>query len=211
MLTMKKKELEMTLQKIPGMAEPSPSLEQYQTPANIAADILFNAYDDIYGKCIIDMGCGTGIFCIGSALMGAKEVVGIDIDGNAIKVAKTQAKKFGLENISFIEDDVENIDASNMAADTAIMNPPFGSQLGNRKADRIFLKRGLEVSPVVYSIHLKDTIPFIETLVSSLGGEITYSKNYSFPIKKLFPFHKKKVVVYDVTLIRTVRPQKRRQ
>lgn len=205
---MKKKELEMMLQKIPGVENPSPSLEQYQTPAGMAADILFDAYDDINGRRVIDLGCGTGIFSIGASMMGAEEVMGIDIEESAIGVAEEQAGKFGLKNVSFIAGDVEKMNTENLKADTVIMNPPFGSQLGNRGADRIFLEKGVEIAPVVYSIHLKDTVPFIETLVSSLGGVITHSKEYPFPIKRMFPFHKKKVEVYRVTLVRIAGPQK---
>jgi len=201
---MKKKELEIALQKISSIENPSPSLEQYHTPADIAADIIFNAYDDIYGKEVIDLGCGTGIFSIGAALMGAKKVVGMDIDSRAIETAREEAKKFGLENISFMVKDVRDVAVE---GDAVIMNPPFGSQLGNRNADRIFLEKGMEIAPVVYSLHLKSTLPFIKILVDSLGGEITYSKDYAFPIKRLFPFHKKKVEVYEVILLRTTARQ----
>ena len=202
---MKKKELEIALQKIPPIESPSPSLEQYSTPAEIAADILFNAYEDIYRKKVIDLGCGTGIFAIGSALLGAREVIGIDIDDSAIKIARREAERFSLKNISFVEGDIESMEAN---GDVAIMNPPFGSQMGNRNADRAFLKKGLEVAPVVYSLHLKSTIPFIKILASSLGGEITYSRDYDFPIKRTFSFHKKRAVVYEVTLVRTARLQR---
>lgn len=202
---MKKKELEIALQKIPAVENPSPSLEQYHTPADIAADIIFNAYDDIYEKEVVDLGCGTGIFSIGAALMGAKKVVGIDIDSHAIKIAQEEAKKFGLENVSFMVEDVRDV---TIKGNVVIMNPPFGSQLGNRNADRIFLEKGMEIAPVVYSLHLKSTLPFIKILVNSLGGEITYSKDYAFPIKRLFPFHKKKVEIYEVSLLRTARQQR---
>ncbi|RLF64517.1 MAG: RNA methyltransferase [Thermoplasmata archaeon] len=202
---MKKKELEIALQKIPPIESPSPSLEQYSTPAEIAADILFNAYEDIYRKKVIDLGCGTGIFAIGSALLGAREVIGIDIDDSAIKIARREAERFSLKNISFVEGDIESMEVN---GDVAIMNPPFGSQMGNRNADRAFLKKGLEVAPVVYSLHLKSTIPFIKILASSLGGEITYSRDYDFPIKRMFSFHKKRAVVYEVTLVRTARLQR---
>ena len=41
---MKKKELEITLQKIPKLKTPQANLEQYSTPSFIASDILFNAF-----------------------------------------------------------------------------------------------------------------------------------------------------------------------
>ena len=79
---MKKKQLEILLQKIPSFNNPIPGLEQYKTSADIAADIIFTAHQlgDIENKIVIDMGCGTGIFSVGSFLTGAKKVIGIDIE-----------------------------------------------------------------------------------------------------------------------------------
>lgn len=197
---MKKKELEMILQKVPSLDKPTAQLEQYLTPANIVADIIFISYQfgDIENKTVLDLGCGTGIFSFGASLAGAKKVVGIDVDKNSIKTAKEYAKKTK-QNITFITKDVKDVKTK---CDTVIMNPPFGAQKSNLKADRKFIEKGFEISSVIYSLHLSKTVPFIEKLVLSLGGEISYSKNYIFPIKHTFDFHKKKVVEYEVSLLR---------
>jgi predicted RNA methylase len=39
-------------------------------------------------------------------------------------------------------------------------------------------------------------------MIKALNGEITYQKDYVFPIKWMFEFHEKEVVKYDVTLLR---------
>jgi putative methylase len=197
---MKKKELEMILQKVPSFDKPIAELEQYLTPANIAADIILIAYQfgDIDDKIVLDLGCGTGIFSFGASLAGAKKVIGIDTDKNSIKIAKEYARETK-QKITFITKNVENVE---IKCDTVIMNPPFGAQKGNLKADRKFIEKGFEVSSVIYSLHLTKTVPFIEKLVSSLGGEINYSKNYIFPIKHTFDFHKKKALNYQVSLLR---------
>jgi putative methylase len=197
---MKKKELEILLQKVPLPNKPIPNLEQYMTPASIVADIIFTAHQfgDIKNKTIIDLGCGTGIFSVGAALVGAKKVTGIDADKDVITIAKEYAKKNNLE-IEFKVDDVKNVQTK---CNTIIMNPPFGAQKSNQKADRDFIEKGFEISKILYSIHLKKTIPFLEKMISSLGGSITYRKDYIFPIRWTFKFHDKKVVNYDVTLLR---------
>ena len=100
----KKKNLEILLERIPSHPNPDPSLEQYATPAPIAADILFTAYiqGDILNKKIIDLGCGTGIFAIGAALIGADIIVGIDIDKKSLDIARQIAEDLGVhEKISF--------------------------------------------------------------------------------------------------------------
>ena len=197
---MKKKELEILLQKVPLPNKPIPNLEQYMTPANIAADVIFTAHQfgDIQNKTILDLGCGTGIFSVGAALTGAKKVMGIDADKDIITIAKEYAKKNNLE-IEFMTMDVKNVQTK---YNTVIMNPPFGAQKSNQKADRKFIEKGFEISQILYSIHLKKTIPFLEKMISSLSGNITYRKDYAFPIRWTFEFHDKKVVYYDVTLLR---------
>ena len=197
---MKKKELEILLQKVPTLDRPVPHLEQYITPATIAADIIFTAYQfgDIGDKIVVDLGCGTGIFSAGAFLAGAKKVIGIDIDKNSIKTAKEHAEKNNLK-IEFVIKDVKDVD---IKCDTVLMNPPFGAQKSNQQADRKFIEKGLQIAKTTYSIHLKKTIPFVEKLIKSLNGEIAYQTDYSFPIKWMFNFHKKEVVKYDVTLLK---------
>ena len=197
---MKQKDLEIILQKVPTYERPNPFIEQYTTPANIAADIIFTAFKfgDIQDKKVVDLGCGTGIFSFGAKLANAKEVVGIDVDEGSIKIAKNYAEKNN-EDIQFITKDIKDV---HVKCDTVIMNPPFGAQKSNRWADRAFIEKGFEISNVIYSLHQTKTIPFIEKLVSSLNGKINYKKNYVFPIKQTYFFHKKKIEKLDATLVR---------
>ena len=199
---MKKRSLEILLQHVPPPQKPVPSLEQYLTPATIAADIVFTAcqWGDIEDKTVVDLGCGTGIFAVGALLTGAKKVVGFDIDKNLIKTAKTYAKTNNLK-IQFVAKDITTV---TKACDTVLMNPPFGAQKSNLKADQKFLKKGFEIASVIYTLHLKKTLPYLERMILMLGGEITYEKTYEFPIKWTFEFHEKEVVLYDVILLRIV-------
>ena len=199
----KKRHLEMILQGIPLHKSPKVHLEQYITPANIAADILWNAYSlgDIEDKKVIDLGCGTGILAIGAALMGAEEVIGVDIDPDAIEVAKLQALKIGVDDITeFISMDIQNIIQK---ADTVIQNPPFGAQkAGTKNADRIFMKKAIEIAPVIYSFHIKETEEFVEKFFDSLGGNVTYKFYYHFNIPKIYDFHQKEKININVVILR---------
>jgi len=197
---MKKKALEILLQKIPSPQQTNPALEQYITPATIAADILYFAYSlhNIKDKTIIDLGCGTGIFSIGAALLKAKQVIGVDVDKQLLEIASTFANKHNLV-IEFLEQEVNVVD---FRCDTVLMNPPFGAQKQNKNADRVFLQKACEISQIVYSLHLTKTLPFLQKLINSLGGEITHHKKYSFPIKGSFFFHKSEVKNFSVSLLR---------
>ena len=197
---MKQKELEIILQRVPNYERPNPFIEQYMTPANIVADIIYTAFQfgDIQDKKVIDLGCGTGIFSFGTKLANAKQVVGIDIDEDAIKIAKDFAEKEN-QDIEYIVKDAKDVD---IKCDTIIMNPPFGAQKSNRWADRRFIEKGFEIAKVIYSMHLTKTIDFIEKMVSSLNGEVDYYKKYEFTIKHTYSFHNKKAQKFDVTLLR---------
>jgi putative methylase len=197
---MKQKELEIILQKVPTYEQPNPYIEQYMTPANIAADIIYTAcqYNDLQDKKIVDLGCGTGIFSFGAKLANAKEVIGIDIDDKSIEIAQNYAKQIK-EDVQFITKDVKDFD---IKCDTVIMNPPFGAQKSNRWADRRFIEKGFKIAKVIYSLHLSKTIEFIEKMILSLGGEITFYKKYNFPIKHSFSFHNKKTQEVEITLLR---------
>jgi predicted RNA methylase len=50
------------------------SLEQYPTSAHLAAVLLTtasNSFDDIVGKSVVDLGCGTGMLACAASLIGA--------------------------------------------------------------------------------------------------------------------------------------------
>src|SRR3989338_6766677 len=100
---MDKKNLSILLSKLKTFNKPKYNLEQYQTDAEITADILWNAFmnNDIKGKVIADLGCGNGIFGIGALILNAKKVFFLDIDENNISLAKdnltTIEKKINLD------------------------------------------------------------------------------------------------------------------
>lgn len=197
----KKKELEILLQKIEREIELKENLEQYITPAEIASDILWIAREDINRKVVIDLGCGTGIFSIGSAILNAKKVIGVDIDESLIEIAKKEAEKIGVK-IDFFVEDIENF---NIKGDVTIMNPPFGAQYASRHADKIFLKKAMELTECIYSLHLKNTENFLEKFIEENGWKIRYKKEYKFPLKACLPFHKKRIAHYDVIMINLVK------
>ena len=112
---MKKRQLEMALQEIPSHSMPKIDLEQYSTPSVIASDVLWHAHSlgDLDGMKVADLGCGTGIFAIGAVLMGAVDVVGVDIDEDSISTADLQAFKMGIsESATFLSCDIVDFEGS---------------------------------------------------------------------------------------------------
>ncbi len=208
---MKQRELEIKLQRLKSFDNPKARLEQYATPAKIAADMLYTApgLGDIQGKRVIDLGCGTGIFSIGAYMLGAKEVTGTDIDKDVIAIARDNSKNARCQ-VSF---DCITVEKTSGEWDTCIMNPPFGSQ--TKHADLPFLDKALEISNVIYSLHNSETLPFLRKRIeeaafvheneSRAGYILDLEKNYKFEIRHTFEFHRKEKMNVDVTLLRIVK------
>ncbi len=197
---MKKKKLEILLEGVERYRNPKPFLEQYFTPPAIAADILFFAHsmDDIEGKTVADLGAGTGVFTIGTLLLGAKKVYAVEMDEEAIEILKKNLEKFEVD-AQIICGDVKSLDLS---VDTVIQNPPFGSQ--NRHADLPFLQKAMEIGKVIYTLHNANTSDFIERKIEEFGGTITHEKSYRFPIPHTFHFHREEKVLREVVLYRVI-------
>lgn len=53
---------------------------------------------DLTGKTVVDFGCGSGILSLAALKLGAKEVIGIDIDPQALQASRENAKRNNVED-----------------------------------------------------------------------------------------------------------------
>lgn len=198
----KKKHLEMLIQNIPKHPKPKVDLEQYSTPATIAADLLWNAYslDDVVNKNIMDLGCGTGIFAISSKLLGARSAIGVDIDKDSIDLASDYCS-----DVKFICSDICDL-SNDFDVDTIFQNPPFGSQKNAKKGqDLKFINKAIDLSfNVLYSFHMASTEEFLVDYFNKKDLEITHIFRYNFPIPKIYKFHTKESSNVEVIVIRAL-------
>ena len=189
----RKRDLERALSEIEAHPLPNAYLEQYTTPSNVAAETLYLAAyvnDDIIGKTVVDLGCGTGRLSIGAALLGAKEVFGVDVDRDSVRVAQKNAEILGVkEKTHWI---VADIDVVKGTFDTTLQNPPFGVQ--RRRADRRFITKSLELSSTIYSFHKggESNRIFIKRFIEEHGGKVTTIFPLNMEIPRMFKFHTKK-------------------
>ena len=122
-------------------------------------------------------------------------VVGYDVSETALKVAESNAAAMGAE-IEFHRSDIRDVDEG---ADTVFMNPPFGCQ--NRNADRAFLRKAMELSECVYSIHMAETVDFVEGFCHEFGRDVKWRKTYKYEIPHTFSFHKKAKMSVDIAVV----------
>jgi putative methylase len=207
---MKLRQLEIALQRCAGYEKPRVAWEQYQTPAPLAARLLYDAYmnGDIEGKTVCDLGCGTGILAIGAALLGARAVKAVDLDPAAIRTAQENASLLAVD-VEFVVADIAGEDAGGLVdrlspCDTIVMNPPFGAQKQKVHADRPFIDCALAIAPVTYGIFNTGSTPFVEAYIMG-RGTIKGRVSGSFPIKRSFAFHTKDVQEISVEILRLAR------
>ncbi|MCZ7356287.1 MAG: METTL5 family protein [Candidatus Methanoperedens sp.] len=192
---MRRKHLEMLLEQVEGFKSPKPSKEQYSTPSIVAAELLHFAFmkGDITDT-VYDLGCGSGILAIGAKLLGAEKVIGFDEDRDVLEIARANAERLGMD-VEFVCSRINEVCGK---AHTVVMNPPFGAQV--KGSDRPFLRKALEASSVVYSIHNAGSAEFIRKFISP--SVITEHRLIDFPIKRTFRFHTREIKVIKVEIYR---------
>ncbi len=218
----RKLDLERFISTIKPNPSPKANLEQYTISEQVAADILYLAAygnDDIIDKTILDLGCGTGRLALGASFLGAKTVVGVDVDRAAVTIASQTAKVQKID-ADWIIGDITVIVGK---FDTILQNPPFGVQ--KRGADRKFLIKALETGCSIYSLHNHpqtdenlihklrkansrflqvEASPFMKRFVKANGGMVVAVYALLMTIPHMFDFHTKlrHDVVVDLYVIR---------
>jgi predicted RNA methylase len=201
---LRRKKLAIILSKLAPSPKPKLKWEGYTLDPEAAAEIAHIAAwanNDIQGKKVVDLGCGSGILAIAAALLGAEWVVGVDIDKEAVNTAKTNANKAGV-TIDLVATDIQGVTGH---FDTALMNPPFGSW--HKGADIQFLSKALETSDTVYSLHKqsKPARSFLAQKILELEGSISQIHEMEINIARTYRFHKKKKYPVKVDLYRILK------
>lgn len=191
---MRRADLAARLETVPDFVAPRVELEQYQTPAPIAAQLLILAAEDgcIQGRLVLDVGCGTGILAIGAALLGA-DATGVDVDPVALKTAQETAWNLDVE---------VHWEASDLATwrpeqpfDTVVMNPPFGAQ--NARADRVFYERARDAvaaqKGTAWFLAQPKTERFLGSFARELGADLERVAVWDYPLEARFWFHDQSV------------------
>jgi putative methylase len=198
-----KRQLEVRLGRLKILEEPNLKLEQYPVSSEVASELLYIAgfqHDDLTGR-VVDLGTGTGRLAIGAALMGAEEVVGLDVDERALALAKENAGLAGV-HVQWVQSEIERV---NGRFDVVVMNPPYGTRTSH--ADTRFLAKAFQLAPVVYSVHKSATREFLVQFVRGSGWRFDEVRSMRMEIPHLFEFHEKKRGTVEVDLYRIIQTQ----
>ena len=204
---MKLKNIISDLESLETFSSPKDYLEQYQTPASIAGEMIHyisNNYS-IQNYSIADLGCGTGILGIAAALCGCKNVFLFDIDEEALEIAKNNVESLELnDNIQIIQTDVNQLKLCkklNKYFDLVVTNPPFGIRSENG-ADVEFLKTASYLcNNTIFSLHKFSTVNFLKKFYNKNGISDIKSFKIEYNLPKTYKFQKKKEKNIDVVCL----------
>jgi putative methylase len=216
---MDKAALERRLSRVEAFADPTVELEQYPTPADLAAQLVHLAtmQGDLAGRTVVDLGTGTGMLALGAAVHGPARVLALDRDPDALAQARENERRVADAGSSAPATEVEWLLAdatraplcvsdstagSNRENTTVLMNPPFGAQAGNEHADRAFLETAGEVAGVSYSIHNAGSREFVEAFAADEGGEVTHAFRAELALPRQFDHQTSEREVVDAEVFR---------
>ncbi len=118
-----KSDIKRRLSGLSGFENPDPELEQYVTPPELAAELAHAAALNGDLGDVHDLGCGTGMLTIATALAGARRVIGYDVDEGALEAARRNSIETSVGDICrFQARDVREIECVD---GTVVSNPPF--------------------------------------------------------------------------------------
>lgn len=177
-----KAELVRKISSLDGFESPDIRYEQYMTPPQLAADIVFTAYmqGDIEGKRVVDLGTGTGILGISAALLGGN-VDAVDIDSDALEIAEKNAEKTSVE-LNFVESDIKDFQGK---YDTCIMNPPFSV---HSEEGEMFVRKAFEIADNVYTLGSDKLLAQIKDLPASNNYRVE-SETVTVSLPATYGFH----------------------
>lgn len=136
------KEGELVIEMDPGMA--------FGSGLHETTTLCIKALENVLAaERVLDVGTGTGILAIAAMLLGAKRCLGIDIDADAVRIAKENVERNGLtKEIELREGDLmagvdfeADIIVANLMADLVIRLSPAAAE--HLKPGGIFISSGI--------------------------------------------------------------------
>ena len=146
----------------------------------VQTEVLYNTamdYAELTGKeTVIDAYCGTGTIGL-IAASKAKEVIGVELNRDAVKDAVINAKRNKITNARFYQGDagefMENMAENGEHADVVFMDPP------RTGSDKKFMSSVIKLNP--------SRIVYISCGPETLARDLEYLTKHGYDVRKIQP------------------------
>jgi predicted RNA methylase len=209
------REIETLLSQLPWRQFQSPRvhLEQYTTPVHLAARIAHHVAlcideDERRSVQAVDLGTGTGILALALCLAGLNHVLGVDVDSEALELARANAAALwelcpqsvgAVLEFAAVDVQPNSLALAPKSFDVAVLNPPFGTR--QRSADIAFLDVACHLSRrFVYSLHKSSTRSYLSRRLERFGCTAQVYARLRFDLPATYVFHRQRAVDIDVDL-----------
>ena len=126
---------------------------------------------------VLDAYCGTGTIGIVAAKQGAKKVIGVELNADAVQDAKENAALNNIENIEFICDDasrfIMRLAAEKVKLDAVIMDPPRAGSTVE------FMKAVIKLAP--------KRVVYVSCNPETLARDLNYFTKHGYKATKITP------------------------
>lgn len=148
----------------------------------VQTEVLYNTameYADLNGnETVLDTYCGIGTIGIVAAKRGAGRVIGVELNGDAVRDAIVNARANNLNNIRFYKGDagefMYEVSDEDEKPDVVFMDPPRAG------SDTKFLDSLIKMSP--------ETVVYVSCNPETLARDLNYlSKNSDYKVRKIQP------------------------
>lgn len=148
----------------------------------VQTEVLYNTamdYADLKGdETVLDTYCGIGTIGIVAAKRGAGRVIGVELNGDAVRDAIVNARSNDLKNIRFYKGDagefMHGVSQENEKPDVVFMDPPRAG------SDVKFLDSLIKMSP--------KTAVYVSCNPETLARDLAYlTKNSEYKVQKIQP------------------------
>lgn len=166
----------------------------------VQTEVLYNTameYADLKGnETVLDTYCGIGTIGIVAAKRGAGRVIGVELNGDAVKDAIVNARANNLKNIRFYKGDagefMYEVSTEDEKPDVVFMDPPRAG------SDTKFLDSLIKMSP--------KTVVYVSCNPETLARDLDYvTKNSDYKISKIRPVDMFPHTAHIETVVQLVR------
>jgi SAM-dependent methyltransferase len=130
--------------------------------------------EDYTDQAVLELGCGTGEYALWYATHGARHVIGVDLSEGSLARARSQADRYGVHNVDFVQQDILQLDLPDNQFDYAysvgVLHHTGDPFTGFRHLVRVTRPGGIVVVSL-YNTYTRFWLRAKQTMCRWLGGD----------------------------------------